>query len=295
MYPKFVQFLYPLLSLVPVSLLLAAVRVWRWIEEARGLRSPVRDKLLRPPGESSRLKVEETDDKIMDTLICFLGFPAIIVVCYLSSNGTAPRPIPNFWTIMLVLLAGAFVLLLERMISLVQQRAHWRLVFNSERLVGEELNRLMCEGCQVFHDVPLGEQSSISHVVVAPSGVYAIETHARHKRASSPTQKAHEVIYDGKRLQFPEGSDSDAVQAAGRKAVQLGQFLSDALQVPVKANPVLTLPGWYVITKTAGEVTVANPKLVDLTILNSHLPELPAEELKQISRQLEKKCRDVEF
>ncbi len=187
------------------------------------------------------------------------------------------------------------MLLLERLIFLVQQRADWRLAFTSERLVGEELNKLMCEGCQVFHDFPVGGQETLSHIVVAPSGVYAIETLARRKRAGSPTQKAHEAIYDGGSIQFPEGCDTGAVQQAGKKAARLGEFLSDALKTPVKPRAILTLPGWYVITKTAGEVTVLNPKLVDLTILNSDSPEMLAEQLKQISRHLEKKCRDIEF
>ncbi len=115
------------------------------------------------------------------------------------------------------------------------------------------------------------------------------------KRAGSPTQKAHEAICDGGTIQFPEGCDTVSVQRTGKKAARLGEFLSDALKTPVKPKAILTLPGWYVITKTAGEVTVLNPKLVDLTILNSNSPEMLAEQLKQISRHLEKKCRDVEF
>jgi hypothetical protein len=290
-----VQFLYPLLSLVPVSILLAAVRIWRWLEEARGLRTPIRDKLLRPPGESARRNIEETDDKIMDTLICFLGFPAVALVSYLSSNGTAPRHIPNFWTIILALLAGGFVLLVERLISLVQQRDHWRLSFSSERLVGEELNKLLADGCQVFHDFPLGENSNLNHIVVAPSGVYAIRSYAKRKHASSATQKAHEVLYNGASLQFPEGSDSDAIKHAAKQAEQLGKFLGESAKIAIKPKAIVTLPGWYVITKTAGDVAVLNPKLVDLTILGGDSPELSADQIKQISRQLEQKCRDVEF
>ena len=292
----FVQYLYPLLSLVPVSILLAAVRVWRWFEVAKGLRSPVTDKLLRPPGESARRQIEALDDKIMDTLICFLGFPAIILVCYLSSNGTAPRPIPNFWTIIMVIMAGGFVLLLERLIALIQQRDNWRLSFSGERLVGEELNKLMCEGCQVFHDFPLSANWNLDHIVVAPTGVYAIETQTKRKQEFTATQKAHEVIYNGKDLQFPEGCDTEALDQARKQAVHLGKFLSDTLKTPITPKSILTLPGWYVISKAVGDVIVLNPKLVDLTILNNGGPvALSAEQIKQISNQLEKKCRDVEF
>jgi hypothetical protein len=291
----FVQYLYPLLSLVPVSLLLAAVRVWRWLEDARGLRSPVTDKLLRPPGESARRRIEVLDDKIMDTLICFLGFPAVILVCYLSSNGTAPRPIPNFWTIILVLLAGGFVLLLERLISLTHQRDNWRLSFSGERLVGEELNKLMGEGCQVFHDFPLAGNWHLHHIVVAPSGVYAIETITKRKRETSPTQKAHEVIYDGKSLRFPDGCDTEALDLAGKQAVQLGKLLNEALKKSISPKAILALPGWFVISKGSGDVSVLNPKVIDLTILKEASSGLSADQIKEISRQLEQKCRDVEF
>ncbi len=291
----FAQYLYPLLSLIPVSILLAAVRVWRWFEDVKGHRSPITDKLLRPPGESARRRIEVLDDKIMDTLICFLGFPAVILVCYLSSNGTAPRPIPNFWTIILVIMAGIFVLLLERLIALIQQRDNWRLNFSGQRLVGEELNKLMREGCEVFHDFSLAENWNLDHIVVAPSGVYAIETKTRRKQDASPSQKAHEVIFDGKGLKFPEDYEADALEPVTKKALSLGKFLSETLNMPVNPKSILTLPGWYVMAKASGEVTVLNPKLIDLTILKDHSGGLSPEQINQISRRLEQKCRNVEF
>lgn len=291
----FAQYLYPLLSLIPVSILLAAVRVWRWFESVKGHRAPITDKLLRPPGESARRRIETLDDKILDTLICFLGFPAVILLCYLSSNGTAPRPIPNFWTIMLVILAGVFVLLLERLIALIQQRDQWRLNFSGERLVGEELNKLMREGCEVFHDFSLAEDWNLDHIVVAPSGIYAIETKTKRKEDASPTQKAHEVVFDGKGLQFPEDYEADALAPVATKAASLGKLLSEALNTPINPKPILTLPGWYVITKTSGDVTVLNPKLIDLTILRDSPGALTPEQINQISRRLEQKCRNVEF
>jgi len=183
----------------------------------------------------------------------------------------------------------------ECLISLVRQRDHWRLSFSSERLVGEELNKLLAEGCQVFHDFPLAENENLNHIVVAPSGIYAIETCARRKRVSSATQKAHEVLYDGENLQFPEGSDSGVIKHAAKQAEQLGKFLAETLKITIKPRAIVTLPGWYVLTRTAGDVAVLNPQFVDLTILGGDLPELSAEQIKQISRQLEQKCRNVEF
>jgi hypothetical protein len=192
-------------------------------------------------------------------------------------------------------MAGVFVCLLERLIALIKKRTCWRLACSGERAVGEELNKLMLDGCQVFHDFPLNGEANLDHIVVAPSGVYAIETKTRRKGESSPTQKAHELIYDGTKLRFPAFCDIEAVVQSRNQAEQLGRQLGEALQTSVPVKPVLAFPGWYVITKTPGDVIVLNPKMIEAAILNVGSNVLSAEQIKQIALFLDRKCRDVEF
>lgn len=48
---------------------------------------------------------------------------------------------------------------------------------------------------------------SLDHVIVAPSGVYAVETKTRRKRKAPPGKKDNEVIFDGNALAFPHCRD----------------------------------------------------------------------------------------
>jgi len=287
--------LYPLLTIVPAGILAATVKVWRWLEDFKGPRMPVTDRLLRSPGETARRNAEKLDDKATDILIWVLALPATLLVSSMAPRLIELRPIPGFWTFVLIALAAAFVLTLGRFIALLKDRDNWRLDFSGERAVGEELNMLMLEGCRVFHDFPLAENGNINHVVVAPSGVYAIETKAKRKLKSSASQKAHEVVYDGKGLQFPHSYEREDTVQAKKQAERLGQFLCAAVRSPVPVNPVLTLPGWYVISKRTGDVTVLNPKQIESLVLGGGPPALSPERIRQIARHLDQRCRDVEF
>lgn len=70
--------------------------------------------------------------------------------------------------------------------------------------MGEELNQLMLTGCRVFHDVPNDPYGNIDHVLVASSGVYAIETKTRRKKEAAG-KDAHKVTFDGHLLRFGDG------------------------------------------------------------------------------------------
>jgi hypothetical protein len=160
--------------------------------------------------------------------------------------------------------------------------------------VGEELNKLASAGCQVFHDLPLGDKGHIEHVVVAASGIYTIETKAILKGPYTASQKAHEVVYDGKGLQFPDCRDTDLLEHARTQAKALGQFLNGFLPSQIAVKPILTFPGWYVIPRGTGDVTVVNPKMIDLALAGDGTKVLSPEQIDVIARQLDKKCRDGE-
>lgn len=55
----------------------------------------------------------------------------------------------------------------------------------AERITGMQLNRLVASGCIVLHDLPAAG-FNIDHVVIAPRGVYAVET----KSVRNPRLKA---------------------------------------------------------------------------------------------------------
>jgi len=105
------------------------------------------------------------------------------------------------------------------------------------------------------------------------------------------------VEYDGTTLQFPWGSNRDYVEQAKRNAKSLADFLSKSTGMKVWVNPLLVLPGWYVapVTNPTDHLVRAMPETALAKYLRGFPRVLLAEQIKQISFQLDHKCRDVEF
>jgi hypothetical protein len=167
--------------------------------------------------------------------------------------------------------------------------------FAGERAVAEELNQLMLDGCRVFHDLPMEPYGNIDHVLVTPTGIYAVETKARRKRKAPPGKRDYEVAFDGKALQFPCAVDLRSLEQARQQADRLRMFLSNAVGEPVKVGAILTLPGWLVTSRAKVDIKVLNPRQIGAAVLDDRLPALPKNLIDRVVYQLDRKCRDVEF
>lgn len=282
--------LYPLLSFVPAGVLAMAVKVWRWLRRDGGLRPPTEEKYLPSAGDSCLRKIEELDDKLGDLIIYLLVMPPLLALWFIAVRKSLHLNSVWSWAPSAMLLTACFLWLCCRFFILAKKRADYRLGFTGERLVGQELNKLMLEGCQVFHDFPLAKNWNLDHIVVAPSGVFAIETKMRRKGPRTGRQKAHEVIFDGKALQFPRYEDTASLEQARKQAARLAELLNGEL-AGAAVKPVVTLPGWYVMSQGAGDVLVLNPKMLDSAILGGAAAALSAEQIAKIARRLEQEFR----
>jgi hypothetical protein len=136
---------------------------------------------------------------------------------------------------------------------------------------------------------------NVDHVIVAPNGVYAVETKARRKRKAPDGKWHYELVFDGKSVIFPDGAATEDIQQAKRQADQLRVFLSKAVGERVDVSPILTFPGWFVTVRSKSEMRVLNPKTIGSVVLDRRLPTLPEGLRNRIIHQLDQKCRDVEF
>lgn len=273
------------------AIVFTSTYVWLRIRERRVGRVPVSEKLLRPAGESVRLKMEQLSERLNLAMILAVGVPGVTlaIVLLLFKDGT----LLTVGTLgSLALLIGLILWLL----SVVNQYSNYRLGFRGERAVGEELNQLLREGCHVFHDVPMEPYGNIDHVVVAPSGVFAVETKTRRKRKAPAGRKEHEIIYDGKTLDFPHCKDAYGLEQAQQQADRLRNLLGKAVGAHVPVSAILTFPGWFVTSRVhTPALKVVNPKQIKGVVMNGRNAPLNAQFLQRIVHQLDQKCRDVEF
>ena len=252
---------------------------WKIKRESALKRDPFTEPLLRPPGESCRLKLDELIEKTVAQMFLFVTPMFVALGAYYAHANIVT-------CVLLLVLSLAFTLfMIKRLWEVAIEVRRYRLGFEGERAVGQEINQALSFGCKVYHDV-LFDGYNIDHVIVAPSGIFAIETKTRRKGRD---RNSHRVKYDGQKLIFPEWEDDRAVEQAQRNAKSLAVWLSKAVGESIWVEPILTLPGWLVDRIAKGKVHVLNPKEIVGFVSRNSQSNLSIQLIQRISHQLEQR------
>ncbi|MBS0656701.1 MAG: NERD domain-containing protein [Verrucomicrobia bacterium] len=283
------------LLLVPLFTAGAIGHGWRFLQARKQGRKPVSEKLLRPPGESLRLRIDSLLEAFDDQLTLLVGVSVAIAALYaVYAPGEGP------WLFAGALLAslGCAGFFGYRLICLVRELQNHRLGFAGERAVGQALDQLLLrQGCDVFHDFPAANDWNIDHVVITPAAVYAVETKTRRKRPGPADSLDHQVTLDGDVLRFPDWNEREFIPQAQRNAAWLSEFLTKQLAEDVPVVPVLVLPGWFVERRAKSSVRVVTTKELKSTFDFRPKPgwENGAPLRRRLAAALEERCRTVEF
>jgi hypothetical protein len=269
-------------------LMLGILQLSKWRRKRSGKRPPFQDQLLRSPGERLRGEIADISDEIATYAMSASTFPLLLFGIYMTG-------VVKFSSLLLWFMCVGFTgFLMWRIMTLINRRRDLRLGLAGEMATGEELNRLMLDGYHVYHDFP-ADRFNIDHILVGPSGVFAVETKARSKGSRGDRKDEAKVTYDGEHLKFPSWVTSEPIDQAKAQATWLSKWLSSAVGDPVKVSPMVTIPGWYIERKSPNGVAVLNPKQVQ-TYLNAKNETVLSESMiKRICHQLEQKCRDVDL
>lgn len=274
----------------------AIVYIWKRKQNLNQRQSPLTQDLMRPPGYSLRLKVNEQSDEVTILFIFMLLTPLLLYSLHLSQSyfGGVPESVSR--TIFILIIGGGIITFLGcRLSKVLTERKNHSLGFQGEMFTGEELNQLMLYSCRVFHDIQF-EYGNIDHVVVSPSGVFSIETKMRGKPKKGNGKNKAEVIVDNenKLLRFPDFEYSIPQKQLETGAAWLSRYLTSSVGIQIPVRPVLALPGWFVKQNNRrGSFSVINPKNSKWFFVNDQV-ELTSKEIQQVAHQLEQICRDVE-
>jgi hypothetical protein len=214
-------------------------------------RSPLKDRPLRNPGQSLD---ERLDSLLNDDLMVLVLVPLILWLLagleWFARWRGLPR-MPGVYASM-ALIATCYVGF--RFWRAKEQIRRLKLGRDGERVVGQFLEHLRSDGAKVFHDV-IGTNFNIDHVVIAPQGVFVIETKTWMKGRSDSRigVRDGQTYKDGRRL-YPNPLDQAVAISAW-----LSQTLFESTGRRVEVWPVVLFPGWYVekmdaVTKRTGWV-----------------------------------------
>ena len=286
-------------ALVVLGALFLAIQ---WMKAKRRPKlpfKPERDKLLRGPGESLKRKIELMDENLIYLLMGLMVLPVLGGFGVLAGMQQAQLGSPSLrmglalGAALSLVAVGSWYLAKE-----ASRRGNHYLGWFGERMTAEELAQLGQQGWRIFHDVPAesGKQEfNIDHVVVGPGGVFSIETKMRRKGHARPGRKDHEVFYDGKELSWPWKEDRYGLDQAARNATWLRDWLSLMTGERLEVTPLLVFPGWYVVPPNAVHpVSVIHTSYLG-GFVSRRKDVLSSKQIDLLARQLEARCRDVEY
>jgi len=248
--------------------------------------------LLRSPGESLRVELEQLNRKVAAYVAATLTFPLLIYfACMALVNEHTPAGIALL-VVEVIAVTSCIVHVARTLLSLLGQKRGVMMELETKMAVAQELNALMREGYLVFHDVPC-YGFNIAHVVVGKAGVYALETRAFAKPNGKGDEENWDVAYSGNTLRFPGWRETSAIEQALFHAVWLQTWLSKAVGEHVTVHPVLVLPGWYIDQPGNGRVLVSNGKNIQelLRFPGQDCVPLSTRKVRQIASQLDLRCR----
>ena len=289
-----------LAMLAPVLWLVVAI-LWEDRRRSKIEMPPQTEKLLRPPGYSLSVQL---DDITMTAIFywlaaMWLGAASgwIALVTYHSLILHAPAWFCSVWFLLFVLFALACVMMTIRAFRRFRESRKILLGLHGEQAVAEALNEAAEFGFRSFHDLPAEEHWNIDHVAVGTRGVFLIETKARTRRATNRGgQPPHEVIYDGRYLQFPSFKTDEPIEQAKRNAKWLSNFLEKKTGSPVWVEPLVVLPGWFVQNSEKGNFPVTAMNTTYLPgFLQRKGENVDRAQVRRIITALDEKCRDVKF
>jgi Nuclease-related domain len=218
-------------------------------------RSPIKERPLRLPGQSTFEQREKLIDEELETPILMASFLAIVAILewYRYWKPFPPQP----WVFSLAAVGGLSYAV-WRLLRVRPQLRRLRQAIDGERAVGQFLEQLREKGYRVFHDV-LGEGFNVDHVVIGPAGVVTVET----KTWSKPARGAARILFEGDQLRLGEfAPDRDPLIQARAQARWMEQILSESTGRPFPVRAAVVFPGWFIERKAGAtkDVWVLEPK-----------------------------------
>ena len=219
------------------------------------VRSPLKDKPLRLPGQS----VEEQRRKLIEDRFEMPAFVAVVLFIIAGMEwGRSLSELPYSPELYTAMALGALSFVGWRFFRLRPQLRALRQAAEGEKAVGQFLEELRALGYKVFHDV-VGDGFNVDHVVIGRAGVFAVET----KTWSKPRTGEAKIAFDGTQLKVGDRQPDDRVVIQARaQAAWLRELLRATTGMAFDVRSVVLFPGWFIeqAPGSTRDIWVLNPK-----------------------------------
>lgn len=233
-------------------------------------RSPIKEKPLRQAGQSLDEEINRIFSEEINVYIGYVFMWVFIAAVEWIRWFTKMPPHPLFVTFLFVIVV---IYSVRKIVLFKQQVKRLELALQGERTVGQYLEILREKGYRVIHDI-IGDGFNVDHVVIAPQGIFTIET----KTASKPAKGESKIIFDGENILIngykPE---RDPLIQAKAEAGWLKNLLKESTGKEYPVKPVVIYPDWWVDKCPKSDVWVLNQKALPSFIEHSKVILTPDE------------------
>lgn len=214
-----------------------------------------------------------TDEQQLPVLLIMFAFWIVCAVEWTQRLvGTIPDP--RFWTVLslvITLYGGVQVFRLRLRSHSSTPRV------SGEKEVARILHQIRGKGFVAFHNLP-GAERNIDHVVIGPSGVYAIETKARSGSGTIDYRSDDELIFAGRI------KDGWPLRHARASASAVQTRLNHGLPEAYAVKPLLVFLGDWDIHRHGKNLAVDVMTLDQLAeYFDQQKPALTGQEIAAIS------------
>lgn len=282
------------ITLLPLAIAVLSVLNNRKKEKER--LHPLSKSIYRPPGYQLFKAIEAEREKFNEVFLLMIVagpfvFSVLAAQWLLSNSGINVVSSAAFIIFLLVVTVWGS----KKLLGHAKRLQVLKLGYECELATGQELDQLMRFGFYVFHDVP-ADGFNIDHLVVGPTGVFAVETKGRSKPKAEPDEEktSYRVVYESGVLKFPLWQETEPLEQAKRQAEWASKWLSDACGFQVNSSPVVVFPGWYIERKSRPEVPVLALGAMSNFFNKYCVQSLQESHIKQVVYQVEQKVKQLD-
>jgi len=151
--------------------------------------------------------------------------------------------------------------------------------------IGHQLQQISRGITQVFHDLETSA-GVIDHVVIAQTGLYAINVVARRAPGDAS------VRLHGNALQFSNANGDESIVDIAARARRLEKEFSDLLGHQVKVRSVIAAPGWEIVEQTNEDHLLVNERnIAMLRGWKDNTDHLMNEDVDALKKEMTARCR----
>ncbi len=246
---------------------------------------------LRSPGASVLDQIERAVSEFNIFGVAVAVVPLTLLLAYLTYLLSSGRAAGQLEIIYLVCLLVGFLLYgTNKLRRLDVKKKRLQRVYAGIQMVAQEVNRLMASGYHVYHDFPSG-RFHIDHIVVGPTGVFAIRSRIPSSLDRSAQDQPYPVSAVGEALTASKVADNATIRTTVFHAAWLANWLLTAAGDAVRVQPLLTLPGYRFEVVDTADIIAVDPTRIAGAIRTTRANPLGIEAVQRLCSEIERKYR----